>query len=226
MPNPHSHNKPCLLLMAKNKSQQIKNLTVFLKSIASHHSRPPARMTGCYSVYVCVTGCLQGEVDKFPNLIWTHCRSFHLFCLSPFSHTFSLPSSFTRNRFEETCAWVRQAFPWFRHSEKDVSCSPDFPNDNIAHLLLLLFSSYTSLAGDPDLFTAALTDNVFFFFLYLTALYFLGFFFFTARLGVSFASQLLRPDFLNSTVFLMALKTKWLIPKQQAIMQPYVCDAL
>lgn len=120
-------------------------------------------MTGCYSVCVCVTGCLQGEVDKFPSLIRTHCSSFHLFRLSPFSHTFSLPSSFTRNRFEETCAWVRQAFPWFRHSEKDVSCSPDFPNDNVAHLLLLLFSSYTSLAGDPDLFTAALTDNVFFF---------------------------------------------------------------
>lgn len=128
--NPHSRNKPCLLSMAELTPKGE------LDSIPTH-SRPPARMTGCYSVCVCV--CVpeytsSGEVDKFPALIRTHRSSFHLFYLSPFSNTFALPSSSMRNHVRRnTCP----SSSWFRDPEKDVSCSPDFPNDNVARHLPL-----------------------------------------------------------------------------------------
>lgn len=84
----------------------------------------------------------------------------------------------------------------------------------ISQMAMLLTSSLCfpiSIAGahlcDPGLFTAAPADNLIF----------------TARLHVSFASQLLSPDF---TSFPNGFQSKWLIPMQQAIMQPYVHDAL
>lgn len=96
----------CLLLMANLTAKEEPDI---IPNVASHHSRPPGRMTGCYSL--CVSVCLQRKVDKFPTLIRTHSSYFLLFRHSPFSHTFFLPSSFMRNHVQRNTCLSLSSFP-------------------------------------------------------------------------------------------------------------------